>query len=181
MLCLAWVDLITIIFLHQPTNGLASNHNTVLVILAMVFTFTTYVSFQAVQVGLRALVTDRSTPLQQAVANFWVGRHTSLAAALGYVAAYMDLPRHVHYIGKTTFAGTSVLTAVYLSITITITCLLVSEEPCITVKNSPPRRRETFRVMRNVFLGTSNQIRLIFIVQFFSWFGWFPFLFYTVT
>ncbi|EED19146.1 sucrose transport protein, putative [Talaromyces stipitatus ATCC 10500] len=182
MLCLAWVDSITLgILLRSSNAAYETAYRTVLVILAMIFTFTTYVSIQAVQVGLRALVTDDSTPLQQAEANVWAGRHVNLAAALGYFAAYVNLPRYIRYFGKTTFAGTSVLTAVYLAITITITCFCDSDEPYIVEKGSASGHGETFRVMRDVFFGTSKQVRLILLVQFLAWFGWFPFLFYTVT
>lgn len=183
MLCLAWVDSIALAVLLRPQNTVSYDpaYRTILVILAMVFTFTTYVSVQAVQVGLRALITDGSTPLQQAEANVWAGRHVNLAAALGYLTAYVNLPRYIRYTGKTTFAGISVLTAVYLVITIAITCFCNPEKPYIVQKSLSSGHRETIQVIRNVFFGASKQLRLILLVQFLAWFGWFPFLFYTVT
>jgi hypothetical protein len=145
------------------------------------FTFTTYVSIQAVQVGLRAILTDSSTVSQQADANVWAGRHINFAAALGYLTAYINLPRSIRYFGKTNFAGISTLTAVYLAITITVTCFCHAEEPYIVKKSLPSAHEGTFRAIQDIYLGLSKQLRLILLVQFLAWFGWFPFLFYTVT
>ncbi|KAH8899815.1 MFS general substrate transporter [Thozetella sp. PMI_491] len=179
ILCLAWADSITPVLLSRDATRGDIQH--FLVFFSIALTFTMFVAVQAVQVGLRALITDNCTPIQQARANTWAGRHSNLAGALAYLAAYLDLPRHLPGFGKTVFARTSVVTTVYLAISITITCLCTSEQNHKTSMRQATGRKGNFRILQRILFGPSNQIRTICVVQFFSWAAWFPFLFYTVT
>lgn len=168
---------------NSAATGPGTTYRAILVILTIMFTFVTYVALQAILVGLRALVTDDYMPLQQAKSNAWAGRHINLAAVLGYLADYVDFPRS--QFGNTTFAGTSVLTLFYLVAAITITCFCTPEKifkgpsPQISCE-SKSSKLASFQELWSTFLRTSRQIKLICLVQFFAWFGWFPFLFYTV-
>ncbi|KAH6648861.1 major facilitator superfamily domain-containing protein [Truncatella angustata] len=183
MLCLAWADSIvnlsTQAFLPRNTsNGVIE---ATLAIISMLLTFIIFVAIQAIQVGLRALITDNCTPIQQAEANTWAGRHINFAGVLAYLAAYLDLPRHINGIGKTVFAHTSILTIVYLTMTITITCWYSTEKQYAAPTSNRIRHSASFRMLRSLSLGPYTQVRTICVVQFFSWLGWFPLLFYTVT
>lgn len=179
MLALAWVESIAQAIVSY--NAVHGAKRMVLVTLSVLLTFSMFVAIQAVQVGLRALVTDNCTSLQQSRANTWAGRHINFAGTLAYLAAYVDLPRYFHGLGKTVFAHTSVPTAVYLMTTVSITCWYTTEQEHRSSKVRTTRRVADSRVIRNVLFGPSSQIRTICLVQFFSWLGWFPFLFYTVT
>jgi solute carrier family 45, member 1/2/4 len=179
ILSLAWADSTTQAVLGHYTTEEAKR--TILIILSLLLTFTMFVAINTVQVGLRALITVNCTPLQRSNANTWAGRHANFAGVLAYLIAYLDLPRHLDGFGKTRFARTSIPTIVILAITITITCLYASDQAQKTSRSNTPRRVTSLQVIRNALFGPSSQIRTICLVQFFSWLGWFPFLFYTVT
>ncbi|KAH8691328.1 major facilitator superfamily domain-containing protein [Talaromyces proteolyticus] len=183
ILSLAWADTILKMFIqnHEVKDG---SYRTIFVIFTILLAFSMFVAIQAVQVGLRASITDNNTPSEQAELNAWAGLHSNFAAVVGNLAAFVDLPKYIHRFGKTVFADTSLLMTVYLVITIVITCWYIHEEDDVPTSRqfiSSRRRREFFSVMQSVFFGKPNQIKNICIVQFFSWLGWFPFLFYVVT
>ncbi|KAF2999122.1 hypothetical protein E8E14_003922 [Neopestalotiopsis sp. 37M] len=119
MLSLAWADSITVALL--PSTTAPEVTRTILVILSMFLTLAVFVAVQAVQVGLRALLTDDST------ANTWASRHITFSGFLAYFAAYLDpLKKGDSNTGSTVFARTSVFTTIYLTITILITCLYLN-------------------------------------------------------
>jgi solute carrier family 45, member 1/2/4 len=143
-----------------------------------------FVAMQAVQVGQRALITDNRTPLQQSEANAWAGRHVNFSGTLGYLVAYLDLPRRFRGYGhgNTVFTHTSTPTLAYLAITIAVACYCNPERARKTPNPVLPSHMTTTttRTIRNILFGPPSQIRIICLVQFLSWLGWFPFLFYTV-
>jgi solute carrier family 45, member 1/2/4 len=179
ILSLAWADMITqAVLAHYATE---ETKRAVLIIFSLLLTFTMFVAINIVQVGLRAVIIDNCTPLQQSEANTWAIRHANFAGALAYLVAYLDLPWHFDEFGKTRFARTSIPTIIYLAISIAITCLYASDQTQKTSKSWTPRRVTSFQILRSALFGSSSNIRNICLVQFFSWLGWFPFLFYTVT
>lgn len=179
MLSLAWAESITQLFLpYDAENG---TYRKVLVTITILFTFTMFVSVQSVQVGLRALINDNCTPFQQAKANAWAGRHSNLAGFLGYLTAYTDFPRYFHQFGQTVFTDISLITTLYLAITITITCWFSSDDEQRASTFHKTQRIPSLQISWSVLFGSSSQIKTICLVQFFAWLGWFPFLFYTVT
>jgi hypothetical protein len=154
---------------------------TVVLILSLFLTFTMFMAINIVQVGLRALITDNCTQLEQSKANTWAGRHVNFAGALAYLVAYLDLPRHLEGFGNTRFARASIPTTMYLAISITITCFYTPDQAQKPSTSCTRRRVTTLQVLRSALFGSSSQIRTVCLVQFFSWLGWFPFLFYIVT
>ncbi|KAK8134131.1 general alpha-glucoside permease [Apiospora sp. TS-2023a] len=180
ILCLACVDIV-------PQATLRRSHNEqpppgrLLVALSAVLTFLVFVAIQAVHVGLRALITDDCTPAQQSEANTWAGRHSSFGAAFSFLTAYLDLWHGVRGLDKTVFSRASIPTALYLSITIAVTCCFTEERLVTDTVQEEKRQLGNWRIIRTIFFGTSSQIRTIYMVQFLSWLGMFPFLYYTVT
>lgn len=179
MLSLAWADAIAGALL--PSAAAPDTARTVLVLLSMLLTLAVFVAVQAVQVGLRAMLTDAATPLRQSRANAWASRHVTFSGFLAYFAAYLGSSREDNgNLGGTVFARTSIFTTIYLAIAILITCLY-AVDPEMRTFDAPKRRSvANGRLIRRVLTGTSSQIRTIYLVQFFSWLGWFPLLFYTV-
>ncbi|CRG87884.1 Sucrose transport protein SUC9 [Talaromyces islandicus] len=159
MILLAWADDITAALMPR-----SERQRTVLVALTALLTFSIFTALQAVQVGLRAIVTDNSNNItEQTERNAWAGRHITAAAVLGTAAVFID------YGGG--FVGASLLVSTYLAVTILLTCWTNSEQPMDTHDRAP---------VHKVICEVSPQIRMILIVQFFSWMGWFPFLYYAV-
>ncbi|ETS83081.1 hypothetical protein PFICI_04957 [Pestalotiopsis fici W106-1] len=178
MLSLAWADSITKAVM--PSTTASATARTVLVSVSMILTLAVFIAVQAVQVGLRASLTDGSTPTQQSRANTWAGRHITISGFLAYFAAYMGPTKDEAGPEGTVFARTSIVTTIYLAITVLITCLYIPDDQTTTLEIPRTQRVAGMRLIRRVLLGNSSQIRGILLVQFFSWLGWFPLLFYTV-
>jgi solute carrier family 45 protein 1/2/4 len=96
----------------------------------------------------------------------------------------MDLPKHFFFFGDTQFKVLCVIASIALSLTLLISCLYIKErDPRL---DGPPAADNPglFAFFGQVFSAIRRlprRIRMICEVQFFSWFGWFPFLFYITT
>lgn len=179
LLALAWVKTITRVCIPSTTSP--EKRRLCLVAITCLLTFTVWVSVQAVQIGLRTLITDVCSHDEQAQANAWASRYSNFAAAIANLLAYVDfLPRATG--GSHTFKDMALLATLILAMTITISCLSVREKQPHTVTSSSVCRNRMFlRDIWRIFFGSPSQIRTVCLVQFFSWLGWFPFLYYTVT
>jgi len=62
----------------------------VLSIFSICTVFSMYAAVQSVQIGMRALITDGCSLLDQANANAWAGRYIGLGGVLGNLAALLD-------------------------------------------------------------------------------------------
>lgn len=181
MLAVAWVEPVTRAIM--PLNSeLAISRNAVVVITELSI-FSMFVAIQAVQVGLRALILDNCVPTEQPDASAWIARHINLAAFIAHLSAYLDLPQYIPGFHDTAFKDMTVLAVICLSVTMMITCLLISETSTLTFKALPASDGRSMKVREtwNLLLSAHSQIRLVFLVQFLAWLGWFPFLYYTVT
>lgn len=146
-----------------------------------------WVAVQPVQIGLRTLITDDCTKTEQAKANAWAGGYSSLAAALANLAAYMDLlPRTglSYRSGHTIFMDLSFSASIVLAVTIAVSCVSLREKSHLPGISSPARTTSyaaLVRLLSRLLFGKHKQIRTVYLVQFFAWLGWFPFLYYAVT
>lgn len=189
ILCLAWVDPITNIILvsSASSSSLASEQidakllRNVVMIIAFFCMFVINAATQALQVGLRALITDYGSSRQQTEANTWAGRHVNFAAVLAFSMAYFDLPQHLGILQRSKFTSVSILTVLYLLLSVMTTCFCVSETPCGAQEDLNERQGLDIFIVRKTFSSLTRNIKLVFLVQFLAWFGWFPFLFYIVT
>ena len=156
--------------------------------IAMLSTLLMWVAVQPVQIGLRTLVTDDCTKMEQAKANAWAGFYSNLAAALANLVAYVDFFPHATVTdrcGNTVFSDMSMLAITVLAITMIGSCVSVREmQPDAVTSFSPGRStsyRASIRAAWRLLFGPSSQLRTICLVQFCAWLGWFPFLYYAVT
>jgi solute carrier family 45 protein 1/2/4 len=137
-----------------------------------------------VQAGIRAFIVDNAPAHQQESANAWASRVTGVGNIFGYVLGYINLPKHFPYFGDTQFKVLCVIASIALSSTLLISCLYIKErDPRL---EGPPASDNPglFAFFRQVFSAIRRlppQIKMICEVQFFSWIGWFPFLFYITT
>lgn len=180
LITLAWVE--SIIGISICSTESSARQRLFLVIVTFLLAFTIWVAIQAVQVGLRALISDGCSQDEQARANAWAGRYGNFAAAAANLVAYMDfLPDAAGY-SRTAFKDMTLLASLALTITIIISCVSVREkQPDHETSMSIGRRGVALRDIWRVFFRSPNQIRTVCLVQFFAWMGWFPFLYYTVT
>jgi solute carrier family 45 protein 1/2/4 len=138
----------------------------------------------SVQAGIRAFIVDNAPAHQQETANAWASRVTGVGNILGYIFGYMDLPKNFPFFGDTQFKVLCVIASIALSSTLLISCLYIKErDPRL---EGPPASDNPglFSFFTQVFSAIRRlppRIRMICEVQFFSWIGWFPFLFYITT
>ncbi|KAH8626797.1 hypothetical protein IG631_18815 [Alternaria alternata] len=142
------------------------------------------ISIQPLQLGLRSLHVDICPREQQAIASAWAGRFAGMGNIIGYVLGSLPLPwisgdyeamRFRYMIYWTTFA---------LIATSLITCYYTEEEDPLMSTYDPGLERPVYRVFRNLLDGfsqASNRVRHVYLIQFFSWLGWFGFLFYSTS
>lgn len=179
LISLAWIDRI-VPYQQQPS----ASHHLYLTLCTVFLTIAIFTSIQAVQVGLRALVTDSRTPAEQAKCNAWAGRHTNFASVLGSAPAAIHSSNYdANGIAQTAFASSSLFVVLYLGVTIFIACCCNTEN----IQHEQPSSNQSHksqggnqRFWQTLLSEESEQIRKIFVVQFFSWLGWFPFLYYVV-
>ncbi|KAL3417808.1 general alpha-glucoside [Phlyctema vagabunda] len=195
---LAWTKPIVDLFLpnydlpDQLSHGSGDAKNFITATMGVLFTFGIYFSSQPVQGGLRALIVDVCPIHQQQQANAWVSLISGLASILGYLWAVLDLSRHVSSFGDTQFKNLSSLASLSMTAALAICCVCVKEKnprfetatkPMRSGRHSvfglplPTQTRRTF----DMLVRMPSQILHIFIVQFFAWVGWYPYLLYVST
>ncbi|KAK2589902.1 hypothetical protein QQS21_012419 [Conoideocrella luteorostrata] len=102
---------------------------------------------------------------------------------IGYGSGAINLPQILGpTLGNTQFQQLAVIAASAILITTGITCWAVRENVLVPAKKSKPR--SSFDVLRQIYSTIRHlppRIRAICWAQFWSWIGWFPFLFYSTT
>lgn len=187
MLCLSWIRSILTVLLPSSTTQEA--RHAVLALSSALSVFSMYAAIQAVQVGMRALITDGCSSSEQTCANVWAGRYNSAGGVIGNLAAFADS----HYRGliededRTILMDLNIFAAVSLIVLLTTSCLFRSEnnETSAMHKSSAANRaicHEHSWLSRQlqVLKSITRQSQSIYLVQVFSWLGWFPFYFFAV-
>jgi solute carrier family 45 protein 1/2/4 len=173
---------------EEPVRVAAANI-TVLFIVAL------NIALQPLQGGLRALIADMCPRTQQPTATAVAGTVVSASNILCYTVGFVDL-RRIAVLralgGDSQFAILCILTSITLAISVGLTCLSVRERCAVLGGDGRYTRAAAARGTRYTvraqlwYLCTSfprlpQQVQQVFKVQFFSWMGWFPFLFFTTT
>ena len=185
ILSLAWAKSLSRLLVFASATP--ATHRACLVTITMFSTLSMWVAVQPVQIGLRTLITDDCTKSEQAKANAWAGGYSNLAAAWANLAAYMDLLPHAgvpYRSDHTIFMDLSLLASLVLTITIAVSCVSVREKRLPSAMSTPAgiaSHAASLRAMWRLIFGKPSQIRTVYLVQFFAWLGWFPFLYYAVT
>jgi solute carrier family 45 protein 1/2/4 len=136
-------------------------------------------SLQPLQVGLRAMVIDGCPSHQQSTASAWAGRFTGLGGIATYLLDDFMIRKYPHR----AFEVLCLITSLSLIITNAPCLLFVSERmssPQTASKQTFRPARLTRRLMRTA-RRMPHGVRNICAVQFASWCGWFPFLYYNTT
>ena len=98
----------------------------------------------------------------------------------GYFVGYLDLPAIFPFLGATQIRVLCVFAIIILLITVLITCSSIKEEkPSNEVRLSVETWYKPFMTIKDTWITLPKPIALICNTQFFSWIGWFPFLFYS--
>lgn len=176
-------------FREEPVRAVAA-YMTVFFIVSL------NIALQPLQGGLRALTADVCPRAQQPTATAVAGAVVSASNILSYAVGFVDL-RRIAVLqalgGDSQFAMLCILTSGTLAVSVGLTCLGVRERSALDdddglYTHSAAARGSPYNTVRAQlwYLCTSfprlpRQVQQVFKVQFFSWMGWFPFLFYATT
>ncbi|TPX45225.1 hypothetical protein SeMB42_g03687 [Synchytrium endobioticum] len=165
-------------------------------------------SINAVQACCRALLVDVVCTEQQGTISAIGGLMNNLGNLLGYAAGWLPLPVYFPILGHSQFQSLCSTAAIVFLVTVGITCIWTRERPkesrdtgysngpSSVVSSAPlsPASTHSRRTIRkperwykpltdisNAFWHCPPAIQAICNVQFWSWLGWFPFLFYATT
>jgi len=149
-------------------------------------------SLNGLQASMRALTLDKLQQGQQgqefSKGNAWLGRQTHFGNLLGYSLGYFDLGsfKFLKWIkGGGQFRKLSLISCFVMSLTVLITCTTQhEEEETRNTTTSDEQGRQWKRVFMDILNSIRDlplPIRRVCYVQFFSWTGWFPLLFYSTT
>ena len=109
----------------------------------------------------------------------------AIGHVIGYGAGAIDLVKLFGTgLGDTQFKQLTLIAATFILFSSGITCWAVSERVLLSVRGDPQRREGNFKVIRQIWstlLNLTPRIQAICWIVFWSWIGWFPFLFYSTT
>lgn len=198
LLQLAWTKSLVRLLFSAPVSSSGSQHTCdhryATAAIANILTFFIYFAIQPIQCGIRALIVDVCPTHQQQDANAWISRISGIASVLGYLSAFVDLPRYLSCFGDTQFKNLSVLASLTLAVTILLTCAyIVESDPRTTMpikleENSDDNLEagdtsvlKQVREICNEVAKMPKQVINICLVQGFAWLGWYPYLLYVST
>lgn len=110
---------------------------------------------------------------------------SSLGHVVGYAMGAVDLVSLLGTtLGDTQFKQLTVIAALSMLTSSSITCWAVTERILISVKQDPRRSQGRYKVVSQILstlLTLPPRIHAICIAVFWSWIGWYPFLIYSST
>jgi len=142
-------------------------------------------AINAVQASTRSLIVDTLPASKQQLGSAWASRMVAIGHMIGYVAGAMDLGQLFgNSIGDTQFKRLTVVAAAFLCATVGLTCWAVQEKMLVLSEKDKEQHKKEGAVdmLTKIFttaLHLPRRIHAICWIQFWSWIGWFPFLFYT--
>ncbi|KAL2199789.1 major facilitator superfamily domain-containing protein [Corynascus similis CBS 632.67] len=182
------LSLLTLGFTKEIVSAFVSDPGTAGVLTIMMAVLSLYCvdfSINAVMSCARSLVVDTLPIHKQQTGAAWSSRMNSLGHIIGYAMGALDLvkifgPR----LGDTQFKQLTVIAALGMLLTSSITCWAVSERILVSVRHDPLRAQGRFKIVRQIYstlLTLPPRIRGICNAVFWSWIGWFPFIIYSST
>ncbi|KAF9163312.1 hypothetical protein DFQ26_002705 [Actinomortierella ambigua] len=139
-------------------------------------------SINAVQACCRSLIMDIPRTDQQEVGNAWSGWMNNLGSVAGFFAGNLDLVYCLPWLGDQQIKVLANLAILFLTTTLAITCLSVTEIPY--ERSVADEARTVCGAIADIWYAFRHlpaAVQRVCNVQFFAWMGWFPFLFYVTT
>ena len=109
-------------------------------------------------------------------------RMTGVGNIFGYIAGFINLPKHIGFLGDTQFKDLCAIASIALGLTVILSCLVIRErDPRL---EGPPSKNNpgVISFFRRIFASIKRlppQTKNVCIVEFCAWVGFFPMLFYT--
>ncbi|PVF94319.1 MFS general substrate transporter [Serendipita vermifera] len=182
----------------------SSANATLTIWLAVLAIYCIDFSINAVQAADRALLVDTLPSSQQERGNAWAGRMLSIGSVVGFWVGNLSLPSIFPIFGRTQLQVLCVLTSMLLLASHGVTILSVKERVLLPESEqapqqseaengrssgwrhypakTPPKRFGPVAAIKDIWVNVQHlptNIRQICLIQFFSWIGWFPVLFFS--
>ncbi|EPX73851.1 alpha-glucoside transporter Sut1 [Schizosaccharomyces octosporus yFS286] len=142
------------------------------------------IAVNVVMASTRSLIVDSVNSEQQHDANSWAGRMIGIGNVFGYLLGFLPLYQIFAFLHITQLQAFCTMASIFLLMTVGITSLVVTERSFPTSEKDQSIASEIFEffgTMRQNISSLPESLRKICYVQFFAYFGWFPFLFYITT
>lgn len=153
-----------------------------IIVVAVIFVYILDFSINTVQAGIRAFILDCCPAHQQEAANSMASRVVGVGNIIGYVAGYVDLPKHMWFFGNTQFKVLCVIACLSLSSTVALSVATIRERDPRNEAVPGKQKGGLISFFKQVFSSIRQlppQTRKVCEVQFMAWIGFFPQLFYS--
>jgi solute carrier family 45, member 1/2/4 len=137
-----------------------------------------------VEAGIRSYAVDCTPHHQQDTTNAWMSRMVGMGNIFGMFCGGLDLPKVLPFLGHTQFKGLSAIAAICMGVACYTSVATIPERDPRQDPEHPNANESLVMLFRSLWKSASRlppQIVKICRVQFLSWMGWFPFLYYTTT
>jgi solute carrier family 45 protein 1/2/4 len=137
-------------------------------------------AINVVQACCRALSIDVAPGDQQNDASIWASRMIGIGNIMGYFMGFIDLKSYLPFLGSTQLKCLCIIANTVLIISVVTTCIKTHE--IVLTQSNNDNDIKWYTPLINIIQSMSHlpePIQKICNVQFWSWIGWFPFLFYT--
>ncbi|KUL84845.1 hypothetical protein ZTR_08231 [Talaromyces verruculosus] len=184
LLALAWVrELTDSIFAIFGADQKSDTVKSASIIGAIILMYCHDFGINTVQAAMRAYIVDNAPCHQQKSANAWASRVSEAASIISYAFGYMNLPEIFPILGKTQFQVISVIGSFCLIGSLLVSCIFIKEHRAYDQQMTATKLStlNSFGMIWRSARYLPPQIKKVFAIQFASWFGWFPFLFYITT
>ncbi|KAG8527677.1 uncharacterized protein KY384_007830 [Bacidia gigantensis] len=169
--------------LSSAESAESRSANTPVIIFATFWIYLLNTAIQPVQAGIRSLIVENCPLHQQSQASTYVSVMTGLGNIVGYLFGFGILPTSKVDL-MSHFQILCLFASVLLSFTVGVTCISISEKPGSSSTRPGQKTKGLLTILRSLaqtYSGMPSTVRKVCHVQFLSWMGWFPFLYYSTT
>ncbi|KAF2238582.1 MFS general substrate transporter, partial [Viridothelium virens] len=156
-----------------------------IILLAVLSIYGVDFAINAVQASCRSLIVDTLPIEKQQTGSAWATRMAAIGHVIGYILGSIDLHQIFgDFLGNTQFKQVVVVAALGLVLSVGVTSWAVTEKVLISDGTDTTDHDGPFAMFSQILRTTLNlpaRMRIICWIQFWSWIGWFPFLFYSTT
>ncbi|KFA66313.1 hypothetical protein S40285_01919 [Stachybotrys chlorohalonatus IBT 40285] len=170
-------DIVSLVISDGPTAERAT------IVLAVLAIYVLDFAINAVMSCSRSLIVDTLPIEKQQAGAAWSSRMSAVGNLVAYTCGAINLVDLLGTtFGDTQFKQLTMLATLIILLSTVLTCWAVNEK--VLVESSPAKHQGRFKVFRQIsstLFHLPPRIRTICWAQFWSWIGWFPFLFYSTT
>ncbi|KAM0788744.1 hypothetical protein ACM66B_002836 [Microbotryomycetes sp. NB124-2] len=167
------------------TTRASQSHTNLTIALAILAVYVVDFSINVVQAMDRALLVDVVPPSQQPAANAWASRLMGVGAVFGFWMGGIDLVGLTGgWLGDEQLKVLTVFVALFFILAHAVTCGCVTERVLLSRVDEDEGPQSNWKAMRDIWTTLRTlprPIQYVFNVQFSSWIGWFPILFFATT